>query len=84
MPRKAENPFKMGYDPVLDTSPELDPDTVSYCLTTIGIVRWMVEFQRIDIITKVSLLSSLVALPREGHLKAAVHVMDHVGKRYNS
>ena len=43
MPKKAENPFKMGYDPELDTSPELDPDTASYYLTIIGILRWMIE-----------------------------------------
>ena len=30
MPKMAENPFKMGYDPESNTSPELDPDTVSY------------------------------------------------------
>ena len=39
MPKKAENPFKMGYDPELDTSPELDSDSASYCLTVIGILR---------------------------------------------
>ena len=65
----------MGYDPELDTSPELDPDAASYYLTIIGILRWMVELGRIDIITKVSLLSSHVALPRGGHMEAAVHVM---------
>ena len=43
----------------------------------------MIELGRIDIITKVSLLLSHVALPREGHLEAAVHVMAHVGQRYN-
>ena len=31
-----------------------------------------------------SLLSSHIALPSEGHLEAAVHVMAHVGKKYNS
>ena len=51
MHRKAENPFKMGYDPELDTSPELDPDEASYYLTIIGILRWMIQLGRIDIIT---------------------------------
>ena len=36
MPKKAESPFKMGYDPELDTSPELDSDTVSYFLTLLA------------------------------------------------
>ena len=84
MPKKAENPFKMGYDPELNTSPDLDPDTVSYFLTLIGILRWMIKLGRINIITEISLLSSHVALPREGHLEAAIHVMTHVGQRYNS
>ena len=26
MPKKAEKPFKMGYDPKIYTSPELDPE----------------------------------------------------------
>ena len=58
MPKMAENPFKIGYDPELDASPELDPDIASYYLTIIGILRWMIELGRVDIITKVSLLSS--------------------------
>ena len=79
MPKKAKNPFKMGDDPELDVSPELDLDAASYYLTIKGILRWMIELGRIDMITKVSLLSSIVAIPREGHLNAAVHVMAHVG-----
>ena len=79
MPKKAENPFKMGYDPELNTSPDLDPDTVSYFLTLIGILRWMIKLGRINIITEISLLSSHVALPREGHLEASIQVMADVG-----
>ena len=84
LPKKAENPFKIGYDPELDISPELNSDAVSYYLTFIGILSWMIEQGRIDIITEALLLSSHVALPREGHLEAAVHVMAHVGQKYNS
>ena len=43
----------------------------------------MIKLVRMDIITKVSLLLSHVALPREAHLEAAVHVMVHVGQKYN-
>ena len=73
----------MGYDPELDTSPELEPGAVSYYLTIICILRWMIESGRNDITNKLSLLSSHVELPRKGHLDAAVHVIDHVGQRYN-
>ena len=68
----------------MDTSPELDPDAVSYYLTIIGILRWMIEWGRIDIIIKVPLLLSNVAHPIDGHLKAAIHAMAHVDQRYNS
>ena len=44
----------------------------------------MIKLGRINIITKVSLLSSHVVLPREEHLDAAVHVIAHFGQRYNS
>ena len=74
----------MGYDPGLDASPELDPNSASFYPTVIGILRCMIKLGRINIITKVSLLSSHAALPREGHIDAVVHVMAHVGQRYNS
>ena len=64
MPMKAESPFKMGNDPELDTSPELDPDAASYYLTIIGVLRWMIEMRIIDVITEVPLLLSHVALPK--------------------
>ena len=82
--KKAENPFKMGYDQELDTRLELEPDAASYYRTIIGILRWMIELRRVHKITKVSLLFSHVVLPREGHLKAAIHFMAHVGQRHNS
>ena len=44
----------------------------------------MIELGRINIITEVSLLSSHVALLKEGYLEAAVHDMARVDKRYNS
>ena len=39
MPKKAENPFKLGYDPEIDNSLELDPNMASYYLTIISILR---------------------------------------------
>ena len=84
MPKKAENLVKLSYDPGLDTSPELDPDAASCFLTIIGVLRWMIELEWIHKITEVLLLSPHVMIPRKGHLGAAVHVIAHVGQRYNS
>ena len=68
----------------MNTRPELYPDATSYYLTIISILRWMIELERIDIITKVLLLLPYIACPGEGQLEAAMHVMTHNGQRYNS
>jgi hypothetical protein len=50
----------------------------------IGVLRWMVELGRVDIATKVSMLLSYLAYPREGHLEAAIHVMGYLRLKYNT
>jgi hypothetical protein len=50
----------------------------------IGVMRWMVELGRIDIATEVSMLSSYLASPREGHLEAALHIMGYLRLKHNS
>ncbi len=44
----------------------------------------MVELERIDIATEVSMLSSYLAYPREGHLENALHVMGYLYMKHNS
>ena len=44
----------------------------------------MVEIGRIDIITEVSLMSSHMAMPREGHLDAVLHIFGYLKVKYNS
>ena len=44
----------------------------------------MVEIGRIDIMTEVSMLASHLAMPREGHLDAVLHVYAYLKKKYNS
>jgi hypothetical protein len=75
LPAKAENPFPTTYDPTSDESEPLDPEKASFYMHLIGCMRWMIEIGRIDIATEVSLLSSYLAHPREGHLEGALHVM---------
>ncbi len=82
--KKASSPFPTGYQPELDTSPELSPEDASYYQSQIGILRWMVELGRVDIITEVSVLASHLALPREGHLEAVFHLFGHLKRKHNS
>ena len=67
MPKKTKNPFKMGYGPELETSPELEPVAASYYLTIMNVLSWIIKLGRINVITKVSLLLSHVAVPNKYH-----------------
>ena len=84
LPKKAKNPYRMGYEPELDESSPLDADAAAYYQSIIGVMRWMVEIGRIDISTEVSLLSSHLAYPREGHLEEALHIMAYLRSKHNS
>ena len=64
LPNKAEKPVIMGYATEMDESPVLEPDRDSYYQSLIGMVRWMVEIGKVDIITEVSLLASQLEIPR--------------------
>ena len=80
---RGSAPFPPGYTPELDVSPELSPTLAAYYQSQIGILRWMVELGRVDIITELSLLSSHMALPREGHLDTVFHVYSYLKANHN-
>ena len=82
--KKASAPFLRDYDPITDTTKELDHELASYYQSQIGILRWMVELGRIDMITEVSLLASHIALPREGHLEAVFHIFAYLKNKHNA
>jgi hypothetical protein len=84
IPARADNPFPVDYDPSTDLSDILDPDCSSFYQHLIGVMRWMVELGCIDIATEVSMLSSYLACPREGHLENALHVMGYLQLKHNS
>jgi hypothetical protein len=43
-----------------------------------------VEFGRIDIITEVSMLSTFLCMPREGHLYAVYHLFSYLSLHHNA
>ena len=77
-------PITMNYTPEIDMSPELDESSSAYYQSLIGILRWIVEMGRIDIITEVSMLSSFVAMPREGHLNQVLHIFAYLKTHVNA
>ncbi len=84
MPLTAENPFPYNCCPELDTADPLDPEGLSFYQHLIGIMCGMVELGCVDITTEVSLLSSHLALPHEGHLELALHIMGYLQPKHNT
>jgi len=82
LPKKIETPISSGYRPELDFSPELDGSRINYFQGLIGVLRWIVELGRIDIIVPVSLLSRFMASPREGHLQQCYRIFAYL-KQFN-
>ena len=82
--QKALNLFPGDYDPDLDMMDALKDDQATYFQSQIRILRWMVELGQVDIATEVSLLSSHVALPREGHLEIIFHLYAYLKQKDNS
>ena len=62
----------------------MDATSANYYQSLIGVLRWCIEIGRIDLCTKVSLLSAYRAAPREGHLAAVLNVMSYLGQNHNT
>ena len=56
--KKIINPFESEYGPLMDSRDELGPILLNYCQNHISVLIWMVELERIGIITEVSMLAS--------------------------
>jgi hypothetical protein len=84
LPTKAETPLKTSYRPELDVSPELQPTDAAYYMSLIGVLRWIVELGRVDVCLECSMLSSHLALPREGHLYQLFQVFAYLKKYHNT
>lgn len=82
--KKARNtPFSnQQYRPELDTTPFCDPDLHTIYQNLVGILRWLCELGRIDIVHEVSLLSQYLAQPRIGHLQQLLNIFCYL--KYHS
>ena len=80
----VQSPISRGYRPELDGSPELNIEDAALYQSLVGTLRWIVEMGRIDIICEVSMLSSYVAMPREGHLQQLFHIFGYLKTYHNA
>jgi hypothetical protein len=84
LPARAATPLSSNYRPEIDVTDELGPSDAAYYQSLIGILRWMVELGRVDLTLEVSMMSSHLALPREGHLQQLYHIFAHLKRNHNS
>ena len=82
LPTRITTPLSQGYRPEIDTSRELDDKRGNYYQGLIGILRWMCELGRVDILVPVAMMSRYLAAPREGHLTQVFHLFAYL-KRYD-
>ena len=68
----------------MDVSRELNVADAAYYQSLIGILRWIVELGRVDVCLEVSMMSSHLALPREGHLEQVLHIFAYLKKYHNT
>ena len=82
--KNAENLFVGDYSLEMDETPALEQDLASWYQFLIGVLSCMVEIGIVDIITKVLMMVSHMAMPMEGHLEAVLHVFAFLHQKYNS
>lgn len=77
--KTAEHPFSStSYRPELDISDPCTPEQTQFYQSNIGILLWLVELGRLDILTETSLLSSHLAAPRTGHLHQTLSIFKYL------
>ena len=60
----------------------MDDRKANYYQGFIGVLRWIVELGRVDIMVSVALLSRFLCNPREGHLDQVFHIFGYL-KEYD-
>ena len=77
-PSRCNTPLKPGYSPEMDDSCDLKADGLQYYQELVGVLRWMVELGRVDILLETSLMPSHLSLPRLGHLEQLIHIFGYL------
>jgi hypothetical protein len=87
LPKRASGPWPRDFCAELDESEELNekhPKLANMYQSQVGVLQWIVELGRVDIITEVSTLASFLANPRQGHLEAMLQVFAYLQNKHNA
>ena len=80
---RTKSPWPSNYCPEIDVSPVLSPGLASYYQSLIGILRWIVELGRADIMMETSAMASMMAMPRKGHLDVLFQMFAFLKTKHN-
>jgi hypothetical protein len=83
LPSKITTPLAAGYRPETDSTRELNAERQNYYQGLIGVLRWICELGRLDILMPVSMMSRYLVTARSGHLEQLFHVFAYL-KKYDS
>jgi hypothetical protein len=78
LPTRLATPLSQGYRPELDQSRELDEKRGQYYQSLIGVLCWICELRRVNILVAVLMLSRYLVSPREGHLQQVFHLFAYL------
>ena len=82
---KGSQPYSnLTYRPELDLTPFCNPDQHNMFQGLIGMLRWLIELGRIDVLLETSQLSLYSASPRIGHLHQAFHIFHYLSRHDSS
>ena len=78
LPTCCKTPIMSGYWRENDTSTKLKTKGVTQYQDMVGVLRWVVELGRVDILLETALMSTYLALPRRELLEHILHVFGYL------
>jgi hypothetical protein len=82
--RKSRNANEDSLSPRARCITGIGAKRASYYMSLIDILRWIVELGRVDVCLECSMMSSYMALPREGHLYELFQIFGYLKKYHNT
>ena len=83
--KTTQHPFSTAsYRPELDVTEYCDDKQVTLFQSLVGILRWLCELGRVDILTETSLLSHYLVCPRIGHIHQMLHIFKYLKEHKRS
>ena len=80
---KITTPLASNYRPEIDQTQELDAQRQHYFQGLVGVLRWICELGRLDILMPVSMMSRYLVAARSGHLDQLFHIFAYL-KKYDA